>query len=74
MNSRMLTTGQAAKICSVTPDTVLKWIHSGALPARRTAGGHHRIDEQDLSRFAGPTTRKGHVPKEWFRSSRPRMG
>jgi excisionase family DNA binding protein len=50
----MLTTGQAAKLCSVTPDTVLKWIHSGALPARRTAGGHHRIDERDLARFVAP--------------------
>lgn len=57
MNSRMLTTGQAAKLCSVTPDTVLKWIHSGALPARRTAGGHHRIDQRDLARFLEPTPR-----------------
>lgn len=55
MNTRMLTTGQAAKLCSVTPDTVLKWIHSGALPARRTAGGHHRIDERDLASFLAPT-------------------
>jgi excisionase family DNA binding protein len=57
MNSRMLTTGQAAKLCSVTPDTVLKWIHSGTLPARRTAGGHHRIDERDLASFLAPTKR-----------------
>ena len=63
MNSRMLTTGQAAKLCSVTPDTVLKWIHSGALPARRTAGGHHRIDQQDLTQFVGPT-RQNEVDKE----------
>ena len=63
MNSRMLTTGQAAKLCSVTPDTVLKWIHSGALPARRTAGGHHRIDEQDLTQFVGPI-RQNSVDKE----------
>jgi excisionase family DNA binding protein len=57
MNNRMLTTGQAAKLCSVTPDTVLKWIHSGALPARRTAGGHHRIDERDLTQFMGAIPR-----------------
>ncbi len=39
----LLTTGQVAKLCSVTPDTVLKWIRAGKLPATRTAGGHHRI-------------------------------
>jgi len=47
-DERLLTTGQAARICSVTADTVLKWIRSGYLPARRTAGGHHRILEKDL--------------------------
>lgn len=48
MSSQFLTTGQAADILSVTPDTVLKWIRLGLLPARRTAGGHHRIDRRDL--------------------------
>lgn len=42
-NSAYLTTGQAAVICSVTPDAVLKWIKSGKLPANRTPGGHYRI-------------------------------
>ncbi len=48
MGSKYLSTGQAAKVCSVTPDTILKWIRSGRLPARRTPGGHHRIDRRDL--------------------------
>ena len=48
MSSKLLTTGQAASLLAVTPDTVLKWIRTGRLPARRTAGGHHRIDPQDL--------------------------
>jgi excisionase family DNA binding protein len=51
---RFLSTGQAATLCSVTPDTVLKWIRSGRLPARRTAGGHHRIDLKDLERLITP--------------------
>ncbi len=54
MNRRFLTTGQAALQCSVSPDTILKWIRSGILPARRTAGGHHRINEQDLLRLIKP--------------------
>jgi excisionase family DNA binding protein len=44
----LLSTGQAAKLCSVTPDTVLKWIKKGRLAARRTAGGHYRIERREL--------------------------
>ncbi len=44
----LLTTGQAAKLCSVTPDTVLKWIKKGRLHGARTAGGHYRIERRDL--------------------------
>jgi excisionase family DNA binding protein len=52
MNNReLLTTGQAASICSVTRNTIFKWIQSGYLTARRTAGGHHRIDKRDLDRL-----------------------
>lgn len=48
MSSALLTTGEAARLCSVKPDTVLKWIKKGALPATRTIGGHYRVDEQDV--------------------------
>jgi excisionase family DNA binding protein len=51
MESKLLSTGQAAKVCSVTPDTILKWIRSGRLPAQRTAGGHHRVDRRDLDQL-----------------------
>lgn len=48
---RQLTTGQAADLCSVKPDTVLKWIKRGQLRAAKTAGGHHRIEYRDLQSF-----------------------
>ena len=48
MSSPLLTTGKAARLCSVKPDTVLKWIKKGVLPATRTVGGHYRVEEQDL--------------------------
>lgn len=51
MSERHLTTGEAAEFCSVTRDTIFKWIRAGHLPAHRTAGGHHRIDRGDLERF-----------------------
>lgn len=44
-----LTTGEAAELCSVTPDTVLKWIRAGKIPANRTPGGHHRIPLEALT-------------------------
>jgi excisionase family DNA binding protein len=54
-----LSTGQAAKCCSVAPDTILKWVKKGKLRARQTAGGHYRIHRDDLrplilSRREGP--------------------
>jgi len=48
VSATMLTTGRAARLCSVTPDTVLKWIKNGRLPANRTAGGHYRVEERDV--------------------------
>ena len=47
----LLTTGQAAKLCAVTPDTVLKWIKRGRLAATRTAGGHYRVALPDVEPF-----------------------
>jgi excisionase family DNA binding protein len=49
-----ITTGQAASLCSVTPDTVLKWIKAGKIPASRTPGGHYRISRSDVEQFITP--------------------
>lgn len=49
MSVPLLTTGKAARLCSVKPDTVLKWIKKGRLPASRTAGGHYRVEEHALT-------------------------
>lgn len=49
---RYVTTGQAAKLCAVTPDTVLKWVRAGKVPAQRTPGGHHRIPLSALAALA----------------------
>lgn len=48
---RAFTTGQAARICFVTPETILNWIKGGRLKAYRTAGGQHRIRTEDLRAF-----------------------
>jgi excisionase family DNA binding protein len=74
MANALLTTGQAAKLCSVTPDTILKWIRSGRLAAQRTPGGHHRIDRRDLATILRPVNdtrptrrRNGVVPGQQVR-------
>ena len=50
-NRSALTTGQAARCCFVTPDTIVNWIKSDLLPAQRTAGGQYRILLRDLRTF-----------------------
>ena len=46
-----LTTGQAARYCLVSPDTIVKWIKAENLPAQRTIGGQFRIFIEDLRQF-----------------------
>jgi len=49
-----ISTGQAAALCMVTPDTVLKWIKAGKLPASRTPGGHYRIRRSEIQQLIEP--------------------
>jgi excisionase family DNA binding protein len=46
-----LSTGQAARYCYVTSETILNWIRSNRLKAQRTAGGQFRILLEDLRSF-----------------------
>lgn len=46
-----ISTGKAARLCGVTPDTVLKWIKKGIVEVIRTAGGHFRVDEESLKPY-----------------------
>lgn len=63
-DSEWLTTGEAARLCSVERDTVLKWIKRGRIPAARTAGGHYRIASRDLQRLLGPLPPRRAVGEE----------
>ena len=44
-------THEAARICRVTPMTVIRWIEDGRIAAFKTAGGHRRIHRPDLEAF-----------------------
>jgi len=54
-----LTTTEAAKILSVSPDTVLKWVKAGKIESFRTLGGHFRIPSGALDALA---TEKNDLP------------
>ncbi|MGP8242984.1 MAG: helix-turn-helix domain-containing protein [Bryobacteraceae bacterium] len=71
MSSPSLTTGKAARLCSVKPDTVLKWIKKGVLPATRTVGGHYRVEEQDLLQVLSPEDYSENRAEEPALCSRP---
>jgi excisionase family DNA binding protein len=46
-----VSSGQAARYCLVSSDTIANWIGAGRLPAQRTAGGQYRIRLSDLRTF-----------------------
>jgi tRNA 2-thiouridine synthesizing protein E len=54
MNKPFISTGRAAKLLSVAPDTVLRWIKQGKIPARRTVGGHYRIWRSSVEAILDP--------------------
>jgi len=58
-----LTTGGVARLCSVRPDTVQKWIRKGRIPAQRTAGGHYRVALPDVEPFL-----TGSSEPRWYRA------
>jgi len=47
-NKDYLTTTEAARLLSVSPDTVLKWVKAGKVKSYRTLGGHFRIPISEL--------------------------
>ncbi|MEJ2110568.1 MAG: excisionase family DNA-binding protein [Acidobacteriota bacterium] len=69
MKASYLSTGRAAKLLSVTPDTVLKWIKSGKLSAHSTTGGHYRIHPGELERLRTSNRTAPATGKESFRKN-----
>lgn len=48
---KYLGTFEVARLCRVSPGSVIRWVKEGKLQASMTGGGHHRIDVQDLIEF-----------------------
>ena len=68
----MLSTGEAARLCGVKPDTILKWIHQGRLQATQTPGGHFRLDATQLAPLRSPLSAEA-LPKPGLGSSEPKL-
>ena len=51
MSKSVYTTFETAKLCHVSPLSIINWVNAGRLPAFRTPGGHRRIRRDDLIRF-----------------------
>ncbi len=47
----VFTTFEAAKLCHVSPLSIINWVNAGRLYAFRTPGGHRRIRREDLVVF-----------------------
>ena len=47
----VFTTFEAAKLCHVSPLSIINWVNAGRLAAFRTPGGHRRIRREDLIFF-----------------------
>ena len=47
----VFTTFEAARLCHVSPLSIINWVNANRLPAFRTPGGHRRIRREDLARF-----------------------
>lgn len=45
---KFYSTFEVARICHVSPSSVIRWIHEGKLNAAVTPGGHNRVKDSDL--------------------------
>jgi excisionase family DNA binding protein len=67
----LYSTFQAARVLGVSPDTVLKWIKAGKIPASRTLGGHYRIGRSTMEELLSerespyPTAKNAAPPKAY---------
>lgn len=48
---KYLGTFEIAKMCHVSPGSVIRWIHEGKLAAVSTAGGHRRVPREEVAWF-----------------------
>ncbi len=63
----LLTVRAAAKRMGIGYSTLKQWIHKGTVRTTQTAGGHHRLSEEEIDRFLAR-----HTPSAQTRAPRSR--
>ncbi|OGS07424.1 MAG: hypothetical protein A2270_00420 [Elusimicrobia bacterium RIFOXYA12_FULL_51_18] len=51
LSKKAFGTHEIARICDVTPPTVINWVEEGKIPFFTTGGGHRRVWDKDLIIF-----------------------
>jgi excisionase family DNA binding protein len=62
-----LSVQQAARRLGVSPVTIRRWTATGFLPCTRTAGGHRRIDENDIDDLGRSIGNSNHLAAQLAR-------
>jgi molybdopterin-binding protein len=52
---------EAAQVLGVSYPTLKQWIYKGKIRTAKTAGGHHRIPEQEIDKFLYRASETGEV-------------
>jgi excisionase family DNA binding protein len=42
---------EAAQVLGISYPTLKQWIYKGKIRTAKTAGGHHRVPEQEIDKF-----------------------
>ncbi|MCC3775685.1 molybdopterin-binding protein [Streptomyces sp. UNOB3_S3] len=66
---RSYTIGQAARLLSVSPDTVRRWADAGRIPTRRDEAGKRLIEGPDLAAFSVRLAAEAHETDDEPRTS-----
>ncbi|MFH1998501.1 MAG: helix-turn-helix domain-containing protein [Planctomycetota bacterium] len=69
MSKTYLTTSEAAKLLSVSPDTVLKWVRAQKIESYRTPGGHSRIPYEAIANLLPEGQLSPEEPEITYRAS-----
>jgi molybdopterin-binding protein len=70
----LLTVRNAAARLGVGYSTLKQWIYQGKVRTTHTAGGHHRISEQEIARLSATASRGDASSKAQTKSGRDRRG
>jgi molybdopterin-binding protein len=61
--SKLFTPRDAAQVLGVSYPTLKQWIYKKKIRTVKTAGGHHRIPENEIDRFLYRANERGDVPE-----------